>query len=108
MVMLIGADRLGNISGLLRQRGFSSHVHITGRNPSAQRGCGRLEGTKLMILFTDFVGHNVMRKFRRLAKANAIPFVACRRSVVSVSKALDKLQGQEACCVGCDGCRTGG
>jgi len=105
MVLLIGADRLGNISDVLHQRGFSEQVHVKGRKPNAQRGWDTSRGDiRLVVLFTDFLGHNVMQRFRRLAKQNGIPFVACRRSVVSLSQALDRLDQ----CTGCSGCSNHG
>ncbi len=91
MAIIIGADRLGNIKNLLKERGFSEFKHITGRNPKAQGGwLVGLSGAELMILFTDFVGHNVMQNFRKQAKAQKIPFVACKRSVCDLSRCLDK------------------
>jgi hypothetical protein len=36
---------------------------------------------ELMILFTDFLGHNVMRQFRALADRQGMRVLACRRSV---------------------------
>jgi hypothetical protein len=105
MVVVVGADRLGNIDAVLRQRGFSNYLHVTGRNPAAQRGWGKaMQEMRLMILFTDFLGHNVMRSFRRLAKQHNVPFVACRRSVVSLSAALDRYEAESARCAACGGC----
>jgi len=34
----------------------------------------------------DFLGHNVMRHFRDLARSQAVPVVACRRSSVCVAE----------------------
>jgi len=107
MVLLIGADRLGNIESLLRDRGYPDQVHIKGRKPSLQRRwTGSMDRTRLMVLFTDFLGHNVMRNFRRLAKDHGVPVVACRRSTVSLTMALDRLQLTDAC-VACGGCDRG-
>lgn len=104
MVLLVGADRLGNIEALLRQRGYGEQVHVTGRNARAQRRwSGKLKKARLMVLFTDFVGHNVMRAYRRLAKEHGVPVVACRRSTVSLVEALDRLDGSNAC-AGCRRC----
>lgn len=91
MVILVGADRLGNIETLLKDRGFASFKHITGRQPKTQK-CLPVStaGAELMILFTDFVGHNVMRNFRKHAKEQHIPFIACKRSVCDLSSCLDK------------------
>jgi hypothetical protein len=90
MVIVVGADRLGNIETLLNERGFSDLKHITGRNPKAQKNLVSTARAKLMILFTDFVGHNVMRNFRKQAREQQIPFIACRRSVCELTKNLDQ------------------
>lgn len=91
MVILVGADRLGNIESLLKKRGFSQFKHITGRNPKSQKSVPTsTAGAELMILFTDFVGHNVMRNFRKQAKEQKIPFIACKRSVCELAQCLDK------------------
>ena len=104
MVLLIGADRLGNISSLLQQRGYAEQVHIKGRKPKMQRRwSGSMQKTRLMVLFTDFLGHNVMRGYRQLAKDHGVPVIACRRSTVILGLALDRLQGSDAC-VNCGGC----
>jgi len=104
MVLLVGADRLGNISSLLQQRGYAEQVHIKGRKPKMQRRwAGSMHNTRLMVLFTDFLGHNVMRGFRQLAKDHGVPVIACRRSTVSLQLALDRLQASAAC-VQCGGC----
>uniref|UniRef100_A0A8W7Q3P8 Uncharacterized protein n=1 Tax=Anopheles coluzzii TaxID=1518534 RepID=A0A8W7Q3P8_ANOCL len=63
--MLVGADTLGNIPEVLQEFGITIHRHLNGRNSSHQRKSDRLPaGTDLLILFTDFLGHNVMRHFR--------------------------------------------
>lgn len=91
MVIVVGADRLGNIEMLLKERGFSELKHITGRHPKAQKSIQvSTARAKLMILFTDFVGHNVMRNFRKLAREQQIPFIACKRSVCDLAHNLDK------------------
>ena len=70
--MLVGADTLGNIPGVLDNFGISINKHLSGRNSSHQRKVDRLPaGTDLLILFTDFLGHNVMKHFRQLANADS-------------------------------------
>ena len=78
---LVGADRLGNIPALLEAQGIRVLCHISGRAASAQRRTGALpKGTQLLILFTDFLGHNVMKMFRQAAQEEGVPVLACRRS----------------------------
>ncbi|MEK7992000.1 MAG: DUF2325 domain-containing protein [Thiotrichaceae bacterium] len=91
MVILVGADRLGNIENLLKDRGLEQYRHITGRDPKLQKFARTsMSGVNLMILFTDFVGHNVMRNFRKLARENKVPFIACKRTMGHVATCLDK------------------
>jgi len=97
--LLVGADRLGNIPQVLTEYGISVARHVSGREPAAQRADRALPaGTELLILFTDFLGHNVMRGYREAARRQGTPVVACRRSTCSLRGALD------ACAV----CRRGG
>ena len=68
--VLVGADRLGNIPDVLAEFGLKIGHHITGREPKHQRSAPRLPGgTQLVILFTDFLGHNVMKAFREMGGA---------------------------------------
>jgi len=71
-------DTLGNIPGVLESFGINIHKHLSGRNSSHQRKLDRLPaGTELLILFTDFLGHNVMKHFRQLANEENVRFIAC-------------------------------
>ena len=99
--MLVGADRLGRIPDLLAEYGIRIASHVTGRDPSSQRAERAVSaGIDIMILFTDFVGHNVMRGYRDVAKRQGTRFLACRRSVCSLRSALEAIP--------CAGCRTHG
>lgn len=91
MAIVIGADHLGNIENLLEERGLPIVKHITGRSPKAQAGSmTSMSHAKIMILFTDFVGHNVMRNFRKQAKKQNIPFIACKRTITDVARNLER------------------
>ncbi|MCB6182427.1 DUF2325 domain-containing protein [Leeia sp. TBRC 13508] len=89
--ILVGADTLGNIPGLLANQGIGILKHISGRNASHQRKLpGLPKDTDILILFTDFVGHNVMRHFRMLAQEKSIPILACRRSTCALLEGLQQ------------------
>lgn len=89
--LVVGADRLGNIPDLLLQHNIAIRHHISGREPSHQKKTPSLpSGTELVILLTDFLGHNVMKAFRVAAQRAGIRVMACRRSVCSVKQALDQ------------------
>lgn len=92
--LLVGADRLGNIPDLLTAFGISIHRHISGRDRMHQRRQPCLpRETQLVILFTDFLGHNVMQSFRSAARDRGIPLLCCRRSTCSLKQALDAFVG---------------
>ncbi|MEZ5610756.1 MAG: DUF2325 domain-containing protein [Rhodocyclaceae bacterium] len=94
--MLVGADRLGNIPGVLDEFGIRIAAHVTGRDRSHQRRAADLPvGVDLVILFTDFLGHNVMQRFREAAGKAGVEFVCCRRSVCALKQALDRRVGSD-------------
>jgi hypothetical protein len=41
----------------------------------------------MLILLTDYLGHNAMRHYRDTAAAHGIPVLACRRSATAVASA---------------------
>ncbi|QIM49158.1 DUF2325 domain-containing protein [Pusillimonas sp. DMV24BSW_D] len=87
--VIVGADRLGNIPDLLKGHNISIHRHISGRDPAHQKKNLQLpSGTDLLILLTDFLGHNVMKTFRMAAQRSGVRVVACRRSVCCMQQAL--------------------
>jgi len=89
---VVGADRLGNIPSVLEERGIRVLCHISGRAAASQRRAGGLpRGTELLILFTDFLGHNVMRAFREAALEKGVPVLACRRSASCLAQSLGRL-----------------
>lgn len=89
--VIVGADRLGNIPDLLRDHNISITHHISGRDPAHQKRTLHLPtGTEIVILLTDFLGHNVMKTFRQAAQKGGIQVVACRRSVCAMQQALNQ------------------
>lgn len=96
--VIVGADRLGNIPNLLKSHNIKIKQHISGRDSAHQKKALSLpSGTELLILLTDFLGHNVMKAFRAAAQRSGVRIVACRRSVCSVQAALT----QEGLCENC-------
>ena len=88
--VIVGADRLGNIPDLLGTHNIRIIHHVSGRDPSHQRRTLQLpSGTQLVILLTDFLGHNVMKSFRQAAQRSGARVMACRRSVCALQQALE-------------------
>ncbi|MDR2092630.1 MAG: DUF2325 domain-containing protein [Azoarcus sp.] len=102
--LIVGADRLGNIPEVLHQFGIRIAAHVSGRDSSHQRRsvASLPAGVGIVILFTDFLGHNVMQSFRDAANRAGVSFVCCRRSVCALQQAL----GQRASREKCDACKA--
>jgi hypothetical protein len=86
--LLVGADRLGNIPEVLAEFGIHVGGHVSGRQPGHQKRACVPAGIQVVILFTDFLGHNVMRQFRDRARAQGLPVLCCRRSTSSLRQAI--------------------
>ena len=99
--VVVGADRLGNIPETPSAMGIHVACHISGRHAAHQRKLpGLPQGTQLLILLTDFLGHNVMRHFRELARDRAVPVVCCRRSSNCVAESVQRCLEQRGECPG--------
>ena len=80
-VLVVGADRLGNIPGKLQEEGAEEIIHWTGRhkcflNKTLPKKVDRV------IIFWDFLNHNLMANIKQQAKAAGIPVIFSRRSLV--------------------------
>ncbi|MEW5790601.1 MAG: DUF2325 domain-containing protein [Pseudomonadota bacterium] len=94
--VLVGADQLGRIPELLDRFGIRIKTHISGRNASHQRKLPSLpKEVDLVVLFTDFIGHNVMRHYRQLAQRYGVPVLACRRSATCLEQELQYTLGRQ-------------
>ncbi|MBV2262523.1 MAG: DUF2325 domain-containing protein [Thauera sp.] len=92
--LLVGADRLGNIPDVLQNFGIRIAAHVSGRDTTHQRRSAPLpSGIGVVILFTDFLGHNVMQRFREAAGKQGVQVVCCRRSTCALQQALDRQMG---------------
>lgn len=102
--LIVGADRLGNIPEVLGEFGIRVAAHVSGRDTSHQRrGASLPSGIQMVILFTDFIGHNVMQRFRDAASRERVTLVCCRRSVCALQQALGRRMGDACgdCSAGC-------
>lgn len=102
--VVVGADRLGNIPQALATLGIQIERHVTGRASAHQRTVAALpRNTQLLILFTDFLNHNVMKSYRNQAQMQGIPVIACRRSSSCLLQSVGRFLGLNAC----QGCEVG-
>ena len=77
--LVIGGDRLGKIPSVLEEYGISSHVHWSGRKKK-MRKFKIPKDTDVVILFYDFLEHNMMDTIKVQAKQKNIPCIFSRRA----------------------------
>lgn len=85
--LLIGADSLGNIPNVLNAYGIEHFTHITGRK-KGMRNTVIPSKVDIVIVFTDFVEHPVLKNIKAQARESNIPCVYSKRSVTHLSEKL--------------------
>lgn len=80
-VLLVGADRLGNIPVKLQKEGAEEIIHWSGRSKSYLNKTIPKK-VDMVILFWDFLNHNLMSNIKQQAKAAGIPVVFSKRSLI--------------------------
>ncbi len=86
-IIIIGGDRLGKIPLLLKEHGFHLLEHVPGRKKGdIKTGIPReAEG---VVIFTDFLNHNLALEIKAAAKRQGKKVVFAQRSWSKLSKAL--------------------
>lgn len=86
-VLLVGADQLGNIPDRLEQYGFSQVLHWSGRE---RRAVNRTlpRGVDLVLVFSDFINHQLMHSVKSQAKSRQVPMIFCKRSCCDLDPLL--------------------
>lgn len=87
--LLVGADRLGNIPSALESFGINDYTHWTGRK-KGMRKMDIPEQTELIIVFTDFIEHNITQLVKEKAKQMKIPCVFSKRASSDLISRLER------------------
>ena len=95
-VVIIGGDGryLNSINALLESRGYVVAKHVDGRNKHSQhRSTASIPArTKLVVMLTEYVTHNVKTIFATEAKRLGIEVAYCRSSVNDLRGKLECLE----------------
>lgn len=94
--LLVGADKLGNIPTTLESHGIENYIHWTGR----KKGMRKLdipEKIDMIIVFYDFIEHNITEIIKQKAKQNNIPCVFSKRACSDLSKRLENCKNCKVC-----------
>lgn len=96
-ILVIGGDEIAPIKTALKNLGCERITHWSGRKESINHrdlpqniGC--------LVMLTNFLNHNTMRKFRNEAKKKAIPIICTKRSVTCLYCEFMKIFGSKKVC----------
>ena len=84
-VLVVGADRLGNIEAFFRKQGYREILHVSGRKAS-DTAIRIPSHVHMVVVFTDFVNHNLARVIKAKAKERNIRVIFSKRSCSALAK----------------------
>ena len=94
-VLVVGGDEITPIKAVLENLGCRDITHWDGRRESINRK-NIPQNTDCLVLLTNFLNHNTMKKFRGEAKKRNIPVVCSKRSVSCLYCEYCKIFGEIA------------
>lgn len=86
-LLIVGGDHLGQIPKKLKQLGFRSITHISGRKVQMVKK-EIPSNTDLILVLTDYINHNLISVLKRKAAEQNVPICYAKRSWCSIYQAL--------------------
>lgn len=96
-VLVIGGDQIGSIVDMLKELGAETINHWDARKKSSAPRKKIPQNTDCIVMLTSFLNHNVMHKYKNLAKKQNIPFICTKRSISCVYDEYVKVMGIKKC-----------
>jgi len=92
-VLIIGGDNLGNIPGKLYKKGYDRIEHVDGRKGWDKKIgiVSMLDKADLVIVFVDFLSHNIARSTKEKLRNLDINAIYTRRSWSYLENQIEKL-----------------
>ncbi len=97
-VLIIGGDDIISIKAVLNSLGVEKITHWNGRKNFGTKAKNIPIGTDYLLMMTDFINHNMMKKYKKLAKKGGVSIVCTRRSVSCVYGEFCKVLGKDFGC----------
>lgn len=91
-VLLVGADRLGNMPKELEEHGASEIIHWTGRK---ERNRDIPRHADMILIIHDFVNHALMDCVKGQAKRRCLPIIFAKRGVADLKLTLSNSSKQK-------------
>lgn len=105
-ILLLGADEVNPIKNLLQGLGAKDIIHWDMRKKSSTCNKSIPQKTGCLVMLTNYLSHNAMKKYKKEAKKMGIPVVCAKRSIASVDEEYRKTIRPEKCrnCKLCSKC----
>ena len=87
-VVVVGGDYLGHIEKRLTERGVSEMIHYSGRKKSDSKRIVLNSQTAAVLIFTDYINHNLMDVVKSQARGLNIPVIFSKRSWSEIEQKL--------------------
>lgn len=95
-VLVIGGDEITPIKAVLKNLGCEDVAHWDGRRESINHK-NLPQNISCLVMLTNFLNHNTMKKFRNEAKKKEIPVICTKRSASCLYCEYVKLFGESNC-----------
>lgn len=96
-VLIIGGDKISQISSMLQNLGVNKINHWDARKKSSAPKKKIPMDTDCIVMLTSFLNHNTMLKYKSEAKKKEIPFICAKRSVSCVYDEYVKVMDIKDC-----------
>lgn len=100
-VLVIGGDKISTIISTLQELGASSIKHWDARKKSSAPKKKIPQDIDCIIMLTSFLNHNVMYKYKNIAKKQNIPYICTKHSSTCVYDEYKKFIDTNNC-INCD------
>ncbi len=97
-VLVIGGDDIISVKAVLSNLGAEKITHWDGRKNFGTKAKKLPINTDYVLMLTDFINHNMMKKYKKLAKKEGAAIVCTRRSVSCVYGEFCKVLGKDFGC----------
>ena len=87
-VVVVGADHLGHIEKKLYEHGISKLIHVSGRKKSDNKRVVLTNQISAVLIFTDYINHNLMDQVKSQARCLNIPVIFSKRSWSAIEPKL--------------------
>jgi hypothetical protein len=96
-ILIIGGDKINNIRNILSDMGVNKIKHWDARKKASTCKKTIPVDIKCVIMLTNYLNHNTMKRFKTESKKRDIPLVCAKSSASCVYQEYVKIMGIENC-----------